>query len=292
MSFRETLKDIARAPFQWKELKFKNEAAAYAKANGVSNVEAQKAIFDARLRLVSHEVVLNKSIDYDSKEFANVQAALYELVGSAQMDRFKQHADNPAVFRALAPALRSAELTSAQKYYRDKFKGDAPATAVITDTAEKTKLITELITRFSGDPRLVGAADLRSTLIANPDLSADIGKMLQAKEELERHERMFGREVNFERSMATLKTNAWETVTSKMWTPIGGYLKKFNIPTSGKKFVDHFVAMAKAIGQELKVGTELLIDISDVVSKGLRNNRVFEAATEAPKKFLKKVIKP
>ncbi len=292
MAFKETMKDIARAPFQWNEVKFKKEAAEFAKTHGVSAEQAEKAIFDARLKAVDREVVLNSAIDYDSKEFSNLLAAMYELFGSKEMDQFKEHADNPSIFRTIGAVPTSGELRASQKYFRDKFSGEAPANAIVTDAAEKTKLILALAARFSRDTRVTGAADLRAVLASNPDLAADLGKILQAKEELERHERMFGREMSFDKSLEQLKQTGKDSLKTMLWNAPMAYAKKFNIPRNLNQFSSHLKAMMKLIGQETKAVADIAIDASVVAGQALRNNRAFEALTNKAKQLAKRMIKP
>ena len=225
---KEKIKDVGRRIIgQGPEVDFKNRVNEYATLNGVAPEEAQKAILGADMQSVQDEIGLEGALDRESKTFRQFQAALNEIFTQMEQQQFKIDSSTSA-FTPLPVSATKAnrpELNRSANYYRKKFDGKIPPVPVVRDTAELTKTINALFDRFGSSSAIGGTGDLNSIMVANPELGADLGKLLLLKQQLEQHEKMFSKGCNFEKSMQDLKNNSRELITKGIWQDTYDWLR-------------------------------------------------------------------
>ena len=253
-------KIIGRGP----EVRFRNEVGEYAKNNGTTPEVAQKIIFDNYLRNMRDEARLKGSIDYSSREWRDFEAAMNECFDGTDKARFQEDADDSSIYRRMptAPTTPSAYSRS-KNYYKGKYDGKDPGHAVVMDTAQTTHLIEALGNRFSGDlGPLLGSPDTIKDLMAtNPELGADLGKLLQSKGLLEKHESKFKRQLNFEHSIDKFKGDTKDAIINIFgkgllrWAKVMG--KSAIRPSMGnimKMTGETLRLMGLTVGAGLKIG--------------------------------------
>jgi len=224
---------------------------------------------------IQAEILSNSAIDYQSKEFKKFSAATKELFGNTSLDKFKKDAEDVSIFKRITIARSTApEIKKIKEYYETSFKryhkdidvknilkGE---TAVIHDSAQDVKIIDELITRLAFSLGSFGTTDLTSALSANPDVAADLGKILLAKEALEKHERKLSAILRFEKTKKEVNNNLadffWKNPTE--WF---GEVMKSTItlkPNIGKTFGACFKMAGKTTWSGLKLmgGTLALLE--------------------------------
>jgi hypothetical protein len=260
--FKEKIKDLGRQlKGEGPEVKFKNTVAQYERAHGVSHEAAEKAVFIDRFNAVQHELTYTRAIDKET--YRAFVAGLNEVLGKNGVADMKRDATDPAIYRALhVPPATPAEFNQALTYFKSKFENRAPNAAVVKDCAENKKIIDALHARFMGDPALAGAGDLEALIATHPELGADLGKILSAKELSDMHERRFGDGIHFNKSMETLKETAKESLTTMFWKAPSDYIKAIS---KNPKFDFAYFAKttwetATFLGKEGKEGGKLLLE--------------------------------
>ncbi len=202
-------KIVGRGP----EVKFRNTVDDYARDHGTTREVAEKKIFNDYISSVGRETRTG-ALDSDSKKWRDFQAAINETLSKSATDRATTDAKNPAVFRNLTFSVSAAQEKQQEKYYQKKFNGDAPDRAIIEDSAENIEMMNRLLRRLNLDitSNMSNTDDLEALLRSHPEMGADIGKLFQSKQNLEKHERMFGRELQFEKSLEQLKKTSAESL--------------------------------------------------------------------------------
>ncbi|KKU42035.1 MAG: hypothetical protein UX58_C0004G0094 [Candidatus Wolfebacteria bacterium GW2011_GWB2_46_69] len=243
------------------EVIFKQEVARYEAMHGVSHEAAEKALFLDRFNALQHELTYNRAIS-DETHRAFV-ASLNEVFGKNGVADMKRDSATP-IYRALLLSPASlAEFNQTANYFKTKFENKVPGVAVVKDCAENKKIIEALSTRFMGDPSLAGVGDLEALIAAHPELGADLGKILSAKELSDMHERRFEAGIRFNRSMETLGNTARESLGTMVWKAPSEWWKV--VGKSGEKLNFEYcakttIATAKLLHKEGKAGTKLLVE--------------------------------
>ena len=280
MYIKETFKDIGRKMIgQGEEVRFKNEVAEYAASHGVPLEQATKTILFDRFRNVGSELGTNGIIDARSKDFKQFKAALREICGRETLRRFSKDGNDPTIFRSLLVSPSNPrEINHVRSYFSKNFKGKTPAFGVIRDSSDNMKLIGALLRRFSGDPRLGGPDSFRDILTAHPELGADLGKLFDAKGATERHERMFDKDLKFEKTMGGFKKTAQESLTEMLWKAPGDYMTqivKRGLDMSkgglGGVLGVFMKETGRFMGREAWAGTKLLVKSAHTVGSLIKN---------------------
>ncbi len=278
MSFGEKIKDLGRQLVgQGGEVQFKNDVLNYEKARGVSHEQAIKDVFLNRFRSIQTELTANGVIDSRSKDFFLFQTALNEVFGVESISQFTKDANDPTIFRALPmPIASPKEVKRAGDYFAKKFDGQRPVFSVLNDFSEQTKMMDLLLSRFSGDPRLSGANPLENIIVANPELGADIGKILEIKKALDRHERMFDKDKKFEKTMKEFRATAECSLTEMAWKAPTSYVsnvisKQIQAKNLGDFFGIFFSETGKFAGREAWAGTKFVAKAGATVGSYLKN---------------------
>src|SRR3989344_3125737 len=194
MSFKEKIKDTGRIIMgQGEEVEFKHDAEAYARSHGVSFEVAGKRLIGDQIRTFHAEMRARGVFDTSSESLKKLEAGLREILGNERLTHCRELSDDPRVFRGiLMTPSTTRDLQSVETQFRRRFKGKRPDNfRVIHDVAQERQLFERVLARFAGDPRLGGTTSLEAALSANPELAADLGKALMAKEEIVGHERRF-----------------------------------------------------------------------------------------------------
>lgn len=261
--FKEKIKDIKRhLTGEGPEVKFKNAVAQYESANGVSREAAEKAVFLDRFNAVQHELTYTGSLN--EEVYRSFVAGMNEVFGKDGVMDMKRDAVDPTIYRALhIPPVSAAEFNRAADYFKGKFENKTPNAAVVRDCAENKKIIEALHARVAGDPALAAAADLEALIAAHPELGADLGKIMSAKELSDMHERRFGTSVHFNKSIETLKKTARESLATMAWKAPSDYMKA--IAKTPQLNFDYFaktcMETAKLLHEEGKAGSKLLLEM-------------------------------
>jgi hypothetical protein len=215
-------KVIGRGP----EVKFRNDVEEFVARHGVSVEEAEKRVFGNYLGGVETEIRMRGCIDSHSKEWRSFEASLNELLSSDERAKLERDANNPRVFRALRAApVTGTDYARMERYFKGKFAKQSPGYELVRRSAEDTKILDGLGRRVDRDltPFAASPDKLSVILAARPEISADMGRMIQAKREMEKIERGFGAEVRFKEE--------WEKDKEKMrelvWTRLGKGVKEF-----------------------------------------------------------------
>jgi hypothetical protein len=265
MGIKEKFVDIGKRIIgKGEEVRFKDEVAKYEKLHGVSHEQAVKDIFLDRARNIQLEIGVNGIIDSESKFFKEFIAALNEVFGAEKVAQFRKDSINPKIFRNLSISpLTVVEVNFVKDYFLKKFKDRTPNLVIIKDCSYNMKLINAILQRFLNDPRLVRSNSIESIIVASPELRADLGKILEAKYAVERHERLFDKDLKFEKAIEKFKRTAENSLTEILWKAPIDYLttivkKGFNSKELGD-FVGTFLKeTAKFIGRETWAGTKFL----------------------------------
>lgn len=257
--FKEKIKDIGRRlTGEGPEVKFKSTVDQYERSHRVSHEAAQKAVFMERLNAVQHELTYTRAINEDT--YRAFVAGLNEVFGKDGVVDMKRDAADPMIYRALMlPPASLAEFNQSASYFKTKFANKVPNAAVIKDCAENKKIIEALHARFAGDPALAGASDLEALIAAHPELGADLGKILSAKEMSDMHERKFESGLHFKKSMEAFGNTTKESLGTMIWKAPAEFWKTVN-----KSGQSGFLPFAKATMdlayEETKAGTKILIE--------------------------------
>lgn len=261
--FKETIKDIKRhLTGEGPEVKFKNAVGQYESASGVSHEEAEKALLLERLNAVQHELTYTGSLS--EEVYRSFIAGMNEVFGKDGVMDMKRDSADPAIYRALhIPPVSPAEFNRVANYFKGKFENKTPNAAVVRDCAESKKIIEALHARFSGDPALGAAGDLEALVTAHPELGADLGKIMLAKELSDMHERRFGTGVHFNKSIETLKKTAKESLATMTWKAPSDYMKAIakTPQLNFTYFAKTCMETAKLLHEEGKAGSKLLLEM-------------------------------
>lgn len=213
---------IGRGP----EVKFRHEAQEFADKNGVSIEVAQKNILTKYFDELNRKKAIDAAVDYESKEWRAISAAVTETMGADGIEELKKTADNPA-YPCPAIALSTAEFrrvySSLENYYKRKFENKTPDYAVLNDCANNAAMFNRYQSDVEGFVRLSAANpdSLEILFNANPNLKAEFGKLFQLKELMEKHEDRFRKDQNFDK---TLKSSD-EAVKKALVDSIDGMCK-------------------------------------------------------------------
>lgn len=262
---KEKLKDIGRTIIgQGSEVRFKNDTEIYAKDHGVTINEARKVLFGDAITNAKNEIIYKGCIDSDSEEYQRFRAALNEIFSTVELLKFQADAST-SVFKSMTtPPVTSAEYKKAENYYNGKFDKKHPSTPEVHKTAENTKEISQLLQRFSSDPALTTAFDLNHIMTIRPDLGADIGKIMDLKNQMEKIEKKFEKGVDFDKSMERLKDDSKELLGKKVWKDTYAWLKivtNSGLHPSFKSFFKAVGATGKLTLQGVWDGSKLVADI-------------------------------
>ncbi len=264
MGFKDTIEDLGRKMIgQGDEVRFKNDVLEYERTHRLGHDEAERNVLFDRMRNVELELSSNGIISSDSKDFDLLQAALNEVFGSKNQEQYSKDAADPAIFRSIAvPPSTLPEVNRVRGYYASNFGGKTPPFAVTKDSADNMKMIQALMTRFETDPRIAGAGSIESTLALHSDLGADLGKIFEAKKAVERHERLFGKDLAFEQTMANFKKTAQNSLTEMVWKAPVDYIttmaKKGLFMKSASGLLGSLMKeTARFSGREAVAGTKL-----------------------------------
>lgn len=212
----EKVKDAFRvATGRGAEVRFKRDVETYAAAHGVAAAEAQKAVLADRAVALEQEMHLTGVLDQKSRAAQEFQGSLYEVFGGQTVGRFRRDSNNDALMRPLALAHPThTEIGTWRSHLRGQNGGRHPWNELDISTAAASEMsrMRELLGRFSSDPRLAGAGELRAIVAANPELGADIGGLLEARDMLERHETRFGKLIRYEAASEKYKTEAKKAI--------------------------------------------------------------------------------
>lgn len=259
---KEKIKDIGRhLTGEGVEVRFKNTVGQYERSHGVSREEAEKAIFMDRFDAVQHELTYTGAINADT--YRAFVAGLNEIFGKDGVADMKRNSADPVIYRALHLApVSQGEFDRVASYFKGKFENKVPNAAVVRDCAENKKSIDALYARVSGDPAFMGTNDLEALIAAHPELGADLGRLMSAKELSDIHERIFENGIRFKKSIETLKATSKESLSVMFWKAPADYLKviakepKFDFAYFAKTTME----TAKFIHKEGKAGSELFLE--------------------------------
>lgn len=277
MGLKEKIGDVIRdaqmaLSGQGAERKFEKDVDGYVQAHGVSPAEAQKQIFFSRFNNLKHAMSLKRGVaDVASEDWRGFEAALNKVFGLADLEKFKKDATNSALFRRLAVVPPNhTQIRNVHDYFNGKF-GRVPVTAILTSCVESNTRISAVFHRFERDSRIVGSPSLLDTLRNNPELGADIGKILEEKGILERHERMLENEIDWEKSLEGFKKTAGESVAKMMWGAPVEWAKEFGrsalAPDVGKMIGGMFAATSKLVLREYFYAGKLLLNVVGFATK-------------------------
>lgn len=212
----EKIKDAFRvATGRGAEVRFKRDVETYAAAHGVPAAEAQKVMLADRAVGLEQEMNLTGVLDRKSRAAREFQGSLYEIFGGQTVGRLRRDANNDALMRPVALTHPgNAEVNAWRRHLRGRNGGKHPRNEVDISTAaaRDMRLLRELLDRFSTDPRVAGAGDLRVIVAAHPELGADIGGVLEARDMLEGHETRFGKLIRYEVATEKYKAEAKKAV--------------------------------------------------------------------------------
>ena len=262
---------------QGDEVRFKNEVAEYQRLHGVPHEQATKTLLLHCLGNVRSEIGTHGVVGGQSKDFRGFHAALNEIFSREKMRQFSRDAGDPALFRHLAVSPSNpTEVRQVERYFSKVFKGKKPEFSVIRDSSDNMKVMDALLQRFSHDPRFGGIDSLQNILAAHPELGADIGRLLQAKGALERHERMFGKDLRFEKAMDAFKKTAQTSLTEMLWKAPTDYMmtimkKGFHTKGLGDltgMFLQETTRLAK---RELWAGSKFLAQSAHAAGSFVKN---------------------
>ena len=271
----EKVKDLGQTIMgKGREVEFKNEVEKYADANSVSTEKAKSILLQERLKLVKDDIDMKGALSSDSVE--DFTAALKEMFSREDIEDFKKNADNPAVFTTIpSTPVSVTEISKMEKDFKNRFDKKAPKTRVIKDAAEKTKEMYQLLERFGTDHRVTASSDIESIIRSNPELAADLGKFLQTREGVDKHDRKFGSELEFEKSWDNAKKNGEESIkritlsakTNLVNSTVKECLRVFK---SGQRFSAAMNMATSFASFGLEAGTRILVTAKDLGVAGYK----------------------
>ncbi len=262
------------------QVKFQRDVEAYLKTHPrKKEKEAQKAVFQERLKGVQEEIRLSGKLAPDSKEYSAFLGALKEICGPELGKQLKKDASDPTLSSRwssppsapVTPGDVRRQTAHYQAYLGKTLQGVNAAridthlkgkSVVLGDCVQNTRLVGSLAERFSKHPDIFISGDIQATLKSNPALRMELGKLLFAKEQLERHEKMFKKELHHETALEKLKEEARETLTIMVWKAPVDWLKSIGASAfrpSVPSTIAMFGATAGFLTKEVVSGSKLLI---------------------------------
>ncbi|MFH0814857.1 MAG: hypothetical protein V1902_02120 [Candidatus Falkowbacteria bacterium] len=264
MDLKEQIKNVGRQLIgQGREVKFLKAIEEFETTNGVSREQAEKAIFLDRIKAVQDRIKFSKTLGADVEELKELEAAMNEIFKGDGVERLRESSADPAIFRAVSiPPVALKDVKGVESYFKNKFDKQAPKEVVLKDYAQNGQLIEALLKRFASDPNLGARTNsIEAVLAAHPELGADLGKVLEAKRLMAKHESGFHKDQNFEKTFKEFKGTAKETLTEMLWkAPVdsmSAIMKSMSSGSFGNCIETFFKESLKFAGRELWAGTKL-----------------------------------
>lgn len=256
---KQELKDFGRRMiFQGAEVEFQKKVREREKI-GISRDEAEKTIFTESMNSALDELRLTGPLAPESKAFREFRAGLGEVFGKETINQFREDAEDPVKWRALAlPPVTPRQLADVKGYFSRRHEGKTPEFPILNDTAINTKLIAECLRRVLADPELATPQDLKTIIDSHPELGADLGKILLAKSAVERHERRFGRGVDFENAAEKWKEDARETAIEMLFRAPFNFVKAFGKSLISWRFEIFAKGLTELVGREAWAGSKFV----------------------------------
>ncbi|MBI5220666.1 MAG: hypothetical protein HY978_02420 [Candidatus Liptonbacteria bacterium] len=228
---RRTLENLARrATGHGSEVNFETDVRSLME-KGASLENAQREVLRSALADLQTELAGGRYLDHlKSPAYRRFQGAVQSLFGKHGMDQlagFRQWAGNPSVFRT--PRVASPNLPEATRHFHDLKLGRMPGHFILSDFAAEREVFNALAARLARDPGLAAATDLRAL---DPEIKADIGRLLLAREALRRHEERFKADVRHEQALDNLKRAGKETA-AQMWAAVPQYFRDVEMALHG-----------------------------------------------------------
>lgn len=281
MDFKEQIKNVGRQLIgQGREVKFAKAVEEFETTKGVSREEAEKAIFIERIKTVQDRIKFSGTLGADVEELKELEAAMNEIFKGDGLERLKESSADSAIFRTLSlPPIALKNVKDAESYFKSKFDKKAPAEVVLKDYAQNGQLIEALLKRFSGDPSLRSGTDsLEAIIAAHPELGADLGKILEARRLMARHEKCFKKDLNFDATLESFKKTARETLTEMLWkAPVdsmSAIMKSMSSGSFGSCIETFFKETIKFSAREVWAGTKLLAGSAKMVGSVVKNKLI------------------
>jgi hypothetical protein len=212
-------KDFGRSLFgQEASVRFKKDTLLFERTHGVSHEQAKKGVLAGRIDDVHREIGLNGTLGERDPQFQEFIGSLEEMFDTEAINRFIADSKNPAIFRhvAVAPAL-GVEIVRAEKRFLKNFKKNKPAVGIVRDSVENAKIIRVLMGRFYAELSTAGPDSIEQIVETHPEMGADLGKIIEAKKIIDKHEREFGMDLRFEGAMENFKDTALNSVMEMIW---------------------------------------------------------------------------
>lgn len=249
------------------EARFKKDVENYQRLYNVSEQEAQKAVFKLRAKEVQEVIEREGIIEPGSKEHRNFFTALNVLFGPEKLKEFREASRDPQKMRQFDTGpVTKTKREAMINYYKVNFEGKIPNLSTIDISAKIQMMIYGLLDRFLDDPRLASKESLEIIIFDNPELSADLGKVLEALDIFEKERKKFGIEQKYEKSKNRLKEQAKESVAVIFWrAPIYWLKVVISNPYNLKGFNRFLVVLAETViflSREVKYTTKLLYSAS------------------------------
>lgn len=217
MAWKEKIKEfgkdvLAETLGRGPERKFEKDVALHARTHGVSREESERDIFFERTGNVRDAIGLDGFVHKKSKDWEGFDAALKVLFTKDELKDFRTESNDPAIFHM--PLVHPVDLrwqARVRGHFQTNFEGRSPEVPVIRNYTEQNSLLWSLLHRLEADSRLHGLR-LKDAVRLNPEIAADIGKMLEAHGMISYHEEKFEKKLAFEKSHDRLKNTARESL--------------------------------------------------------------------------------
>jgi len=275
-------KIIGRGP----EVKFRHEVQDLVKNGGLTQEQAEKQIFNNRIGDMNSEVAVNGTYTKDSKSWRAFEAAINETLSDEERENLEKNANNPAIRtpNVNMPANVYARRYSRQEsYFKSKFNNNAPKPAILKDCTQTARLIEAYSVAVETDvtANLGNNRSLEDLVKADPMLSAELGKMLQAKELLEKHENKFKKDRNYAETVTEANTEAKKILTTMLYKAPAQFLKEI-LGTRGainkgslfSGFAKACLATGKFIFKEAGESVKLAYQTTKVVGSAIKNKTI------------------
>ena len=267
---------VGRGP----EVQYRKDVEAHVNS-GQTQEQAERRVFSDYLMAVTSETHKDGSLDYESPAFRALLASTNEMFERADIKKFKQDAGDTSKLRRLHTIVPSTrQVDKMRKYFKKKTKGEGPNNTVLTESVRELETLEEIAFRLNSDISSsmshLGPAD---EIRARAEYGADIGRILLAKENLERHENKAQREQTFIEANERWKDEAKKSLTVMMWDAPTKWLKKTvgGMLTFGKnplrKSFEVMFAQAEFLAVETYHGGKLLASTLDAMGKALNKVR-------------------
>lgn len=167
--------------------RFIEEAASYAKANGMPVEQAKKELFRGLIDAFNTDLSEQRRfVSADSDLFEMQEAALAETAPLTAKDAGLESA---AFRKIVLPPHTREELESAKQYLAERFEGARIIEPLAADYLDLTRELEEIVARLSADDRLKESESLPALFARARDVKADVARMLEIKHRLALHER-------------------------------------------------------------------------------------------------------